>query len=226
MKQILILICLICAVDAQAQDDEKPRVWKVELTGALNNYSAWEVEPSITYQPIPYVGVTFGLLFCNTILDEHYSGVTKDKQWVWSDSEDNPTCHTIAFRPGIQLATPAIVLGKDKDMGLSFIVSPGLTIAPPANKELEIEYVPNAPGVWIPQRFDRVKNTGGRSLYYHIKGMLSLDIDGQYTLSAGYAFSDFDMYGGIRNITVEGEKLSMSKRQFMHSFFISIGYRF
>lgn len=67
MKPILILICLICAIRGQAQEEEKARVWKVELTGALNNYSGWEIEPSITYQPIPYAGITLGLLFCDLI---------------------------------------------------------------------------------------------------------------------------------------------------------------
>ena len=226
MKPTLLLICLFFAVSGQAQEYEKPRKWKVELAGALNNYCAWEIEPTITYQPIPYAGITLGVLFCETIPDETYSGTSKDQRWCWSSTENRPIGQLATFRPAIQLATPALILGKDKDMGLSFIVSPGLTIPFARNQALDIEYVPNAPGVWIPEKFDRIKNKGGRAVFYHIKAMFTLEFDEQYTISAGYTLSDFDWYSGGRNIRVEGEKLSLSRYRYMHSFFLSIGYRF
>lgn len=226
MKPILLFICLLSAGGVQAQETEKRPVWKVELAGALNNNDAWEVEPSITYQPVPYAGVTMGLLFCNPIADESYSGTSIDKQWRWSSTDDHPTSHFLALRPAVQFATPALKLGKDKDMGLSFIVSPGLTIPLPTNQGFNYSYVPNAPGVWAAQRLDYVKNRGARPVFYHIKGMFTLDLDDQYTISAGYTFSDFDIYSGGRNITVEGKKLTMPKSRYMHSFFISLGYRF
>lgn len=227
MKQIFLIICLLFAVtNSKAQKKEKAPVWKTELIGAVNNYSAGEVEPTITYQPIPYAGITVGLLFCHTIADESYSGVSKDQQWRWSSDSESSLYHSFAFRPAIQFATPALILGKDKDMGLSFIVSPGLTIPLSANNRIDISYYPNASGVWIPMKFDHIKNKGGRAVFYHIKGMFTLDLDEQYTLSAGYTFSDFDLYSGGRNITIEGKKLTLPRFRFMHSFFVSIGYRF
>lgn len=223
---MLLLICLLGITGGQAQEKEEKRIWKVELEGALNNYSAWEVEPSITYQPIPYAGLTVGLLFCDVIMKSSYAGDSRDGKWSWRSKEENPECYTLAFRPAIQLATPALVLGKDKDTELSFVLSPGLTIPVPPNIGFDIEYTPNAPGIWTPMKFDRVKNHGARTVYYHIKGSLSVEWDKQYILSAGYTFSDFDLYGGARNITVEGKKLTMPKFRFTHSFFLSIGYRF
>ena len=144
----------------------------------------------------------------------------------WSSDDDSPLCHHFALRPAIQLATPALKLGKDKDMGLSFILSPGLTIPLSVNQRLNISYYPNVSGIWSSQRFDQVKNRGGRAIFYHIKGMFTLDLGEQYTLSAGYTFSDFDMYSGGRNMVVEGKKLTMPAFRFMHSFFVSLGYRF
>lgn len=168
----------------------------------------------------------YGVPFCNTIEDESYSGVSKDQRWRWSSDDDSPLCHHFALRPAIQLATPALKLGKDKDMGLSFILSPGLTIPLSVNQRLNISYYPNVSGIWSSQRFDQVKNRGGRAIFYHIKGMFTLDLGEQYTLSAGYTFSDFDMYSGGRNMVVEGKKLTMPAFRFMHSFFVSLGYRF
>jgi len=205
MRSILFFICLIFTFEGQAQEVEKSHMWKVELSGALNNNSAWEVEPSVTYLPIPYVGITMGLLFCNTIEKDSYTGFSRDNQWFWDSDESNPGCHFFALRPAIQLVTPAFKFGKDKDTGLSLVVSPG---------------------VWIPQKFDHIKNKGGKSLFYHIKSMLSLDIDQRYIFSLGYIFSNFDLYSGGRNFIVEGKRLSMPRIRFMHSFFLSIGYRF
>ena len=70
------------------------------------------------------------------------------------------------------------------------------------------------------------KEQGSKSLFYHIKSMLSLDIDQRYIFSLGYIFSNFDLYSGGRNFVVEGKRLSMPRIRFMHSFFLSIGYRF
>lgn len=164
MRSILFFICLIFTFEGQAQEVEKSHMWKVELSGALNNNSAWEVEPSVTYLPIPYVGITMGLLFCNTIEKDSYTGFSRDNQWFWDSDESNPGCHFFALRPAIQLVTPAFKFGKDKDTGLSLVVSPGLTIPLPVNQEFNISYVPNTPGVWIPQKFDHIKNKGGKSV--------------------------------------------------------------
>ena len=40
MRSILFFICLIFTFEGQAQEVEKSHMWKVELSGALNNNSA------------------------------------------------------------------------------------------------------------------------------------------------------------------------------------------
>ena len=70
---------------------------EVELSGALNNNSAWEVEPSVTYLPIPYVGITMGLLFCNTIEKDSYTGFSRDNQWFWDSDESNPAVISLRY---------------------------------------------------------------------------------------------------------------------------------
>ena len=39
MRSILFFICLIFTFEGQAQEVEKSHMWKVELSGALNNNS-------------------------------------------------------------------------------------------------------------------------------------------------------------------------------------------
>ena len=55
----ILFNCVCLALPAQQR--EKRPFWKVELEGALNNYDAWEVEPSITFLPIQYAGISLGL---------------------------------------------------------------------------------------------------------------------------------------------------------------------
>lgn len=227
-RRLLIIICinLLLLVGIHAQEEDKSYRWNVELAGALNNYSGWEVEPSITYRPIPYAGITMGLLFGSVIDADGFTGDSRDGRLYWNTVDDNITGFYFAFRPSILLSTPAVVFGRDKDMALSFQLSPGLTVTPPNNR-FDIEYFPSAPGVYThPLKTERVKNKGGRCVYYHIKSAIVLQLDDRYILSAGYTLSDFDVYGGSRNIVIEGKKLDLEKHRFMHSGFISLGYCF
>lgn len=208
-----------------AQDENKVHHWKVELAGALNNYATWEIEPSITYQPIRYLGISMGLLFCNPKRDG-IGGYSQDKQWLWNSANNDDGSHVFTFRPSLQFISPSIWMGKDKDYGLFFSISPGLTIPLQANREFNIEYIPNSPGAWEVFKTEHVANQQGRTVFYHIKTALSLEIDERTLVSIGYTLSDFDLYGGSRNIIIEGKKLEFERHHFMHSFFIGLGYRF
>ena len=68
-------------------------------------------------------------------------------------------------------------------------------------------------------------NSGARKVYYNVRTAVSLEMDERIILSAGYTFSDFDIYGGSRNIIVESGKLPFPKACMMHSAFVSIGVR-
>lgn len=211
---------------ACAQGSDKTKHWKVELAGALNNYTAWEIEPFITYHPIRYIGLSMGLLFSNPLENNDFNGQSIDKQWLWNSADNNSGSHFFAFRPAIQLVSPSVWLGENKDYQLYFSVSPGLTIPLPTNKEFDIEYIPNRPGTWTIYKTEHVENYSAPGLFYHFKSAFSLEIDNSITFSLGYTFSNFDLYSGSRNIVVEGEKLSPEKHHFMHSFSIGIGVWF
>ena len=56
MKGIFVIILLICSLSVYGQTEKRP-LWKIQLEGALDNYSRWEVEPSVTFQPFKYAGI-------------------------------------------------------------------------------------------------------------------------------------------------------------------------
>ena len=213
-------------VSLYSQDRGEKRFWQVELSGALTNQSAWEVEPSVTFLPIDYVGLTAGLVFTSPYPSKSLGGVAANKQSRWSETHDNSVSYFLAFRPALRLNSPKLWIGKDKDYALYISVSPGLTIPLPSDRRFTIDYYPNRPGVWTAIKREEVTNSDARKLYYNVRSAISLEIDERIVFSAGYTFSDFDIYGGSRNITVEGSKLPLPKACLMHSAFVSIGVRF
>ena len=222
-----IVIFLLCGfVSLLSQDIKEKRLWLVELNGALTSQGSWEVEPSVTFLPIDYVGLTAGLVFTSPYPSKSLGGVAVNKQFRWSETNDNSVSYFFAFRPALRLNSPKLWIGKDKDYALYLSVSPGLTIPLPSDRRFTIDYFPNQQGEWSAIKREEVTNSGARNVYYNVRTTISLEIDERLVLSAGYTFSDFDIYGGSRNITVEGSKLSLPKVSMMHSVFVGIGVRF
>lgn len=222
-----IAIFILCGfVSLYSQDIKEKRLWLVELNGALTSQSSWEVEPSVTFLPIDYVGLTAGLLFTSPYPSKSLGGVSVNKQFRWSETNDNSVSYFFAFRPSLRLNSPKLWIGRDKDYALYLSVSPGLTIPLPSDRRFSVDYYPNQQGEWFAIKREEVTNSGARKMYYHVRTAVSLEMDERIVFSAGYTFSDFDIYGGSRNITVEGSKLLLPKACMMHSVFVSIGVRF
>lgn len=222
-----IAVYLLCGiVSLYSQDINEKRLWLVELNGALTSQSSWEVEPSVTFQPIEYVGLTAGLVFTSPYPSKSLGGVAVNKQFRWSETNDNSVSYFFAFRPSLRLNSPKLWIGRDKDYALYLSVSPGLTIPLPSDRRFSVDYYPNQQGEWSAIKREEVTNSGARKMYYHVRTAVSLEMDERIVFSAGYTFSDFDIYGGSRNITVEGSKLLLPEACMMHSAFVSIGVRF
>jgi len=117
-------------------------------------------------------------------------------------------------------------VGRDKDYALYLSISPGLTLPLSANNEFNIDYYPNQTGVWTAVRREHVSNKGARTVYYHLRTAFSLEVDNGLIFSVGYTCSDFDLFGGSRNIVIEGRKIDLPKHKLMHSVSVSLGYRF
>ena len=222
-----IAVYLLCGiVSLYSQDINEKRLWLVEINGALTSQSSWEVEPSVTFLPIDYVGLTAGLLFTSPYPSKSLGGVSVNKQFRWSETNDNSVSYFFAFRPSLRLNSPKLWIGRDKDYALYLSVSPGLTIPLPSDRRFSVDYYPNQQGEWSAIKREEVTNSGARKFYYNVRTAVSLEMDERIVFSAGYTFSDFDIYGGSRNITVEGSKLLLPKACMMHSAFVSIGVRF
>lgn len=111
-------------VSLYSQDRVEKRFWQVELSGALTSQSSLEVEPSVTFIPIDYLGLTAGLVFTSPYPSKSLGGVAVNKQLRWSETNDNSVSYFLALRPALRLNSPKLWIGRDKDYALYLSVSP------------------------------------------------------------------------------------------------------
>lgn len=230
MKKLIVLLvvalCMSMTMQAQSYESTADSKWKVEFSAGLNNYSAWELEPAVTYRPIPWVGVRFGLLMSDVIDKNYPSGESADGKFWWVSDKDRVGYHNILMRPALVLSTPEIHLGHSGDYGVSLQFSPGLSFPVKKNNQIEINYYPNVPGMWGISKYERIKNQGGKyTLYKHLSAALAFRIK-EFEIAAGYTWSDLDPFGASRNIRVENKPIQFERNKNTHSVFLRLGYFF
>ena len=217
----LILFSFLGISIAMAQEPEKERHWVWELYGGANNYMTWEVETGVVYKPWRFIGVGAGLLFTPQIDDDNvYSGDARDKKLHWR-IEENDLAYLMAFRSGIYLYSPSVYLDHDRDVALSFRVSPGITVPLPPNSSAVVNYVPVDAVIDVPVTSGRISNSQARACYYHVRFAVALEMERQSVL-LGYTTSDYDLYGGSRNMVVEGQKIGLPHKKQTGTFFIGL----
>lgn len=228
MKRLLLWIMMLFSVLAGASEDGfKFKRWEFALSGGLNNNYAWEVEPSFTYFICKYVGVTGGVNFTGQFYDEYYSGpATGGPDLKWFISSDDSNAKRILFRPAIRLRTPNINKWGDRDLRVTFNVEPGMYMAVPVNEHLQIGYREEdhlVTGIFK----ENVTNTNGEWLYWNVKSFMQIEVE-SWVFSAGYTISNYDVYGGRRNMVIERKPLNdmLWKKKMTHAFFLSVGIQF
>lgn len=225
MKRLLCYFCLLTCLSGRAQEERL--LWEVEANVALDNYGCWSIEPSVTFQPLRYVGLTIGLWYNEPISTDYaFSGTTFDNRLIWSVSDGESIGKTLAFRSSFRLVTPSVHLGNDKEYELYFAVSPGITVPFVPNRRVDIDYFPNQAGVWSALLRESVKNHGARKAFVYIRSALTLKMDDRLTLSLGYTCSDFDPYASVRNLFWEGKRFEAEKHRLAHNVSIGIGVCF
>lgn len=226
MKRLLLWMLLFLPVLATAKEDTFRR-WEIALSGGVNNNYAWEVEPSFTFFLCKYAGITAGVNFTGQFYDEYYSGPAPGgKEMVWTINSDESNAKRILFRPAIRLRTPNLNGRGDRDFKVTFNVEPGVYMAVPVNETLQVGY--RNGNHFVPGGLtESVTNKDGDWLYWNAKSFMQVEIE-NWVFSAGYTISNYDVYGGRRNMVIERKPLNdiLWKKKMTHSFFLSVGIQF
>lgn len=205
-----------------ADPDDRFRHWSVEASGLLSS-DVWGAGVTAQYHLNPYAGAGLGLMILGTMSNDTQVGTMPGRQADWvAETGINSTG---ALRAELLLTTPQLKLGSDREYGLAVRVSPGIDVPIPVNRTVTVGYTPHQPGSYEVSYTDRIDNHGGKALYGHCKVAALLTID-RLELSAGYEWSNFDVYGNARNISIGGTRLVGSDRKQIHAAFVGIAYKF
>lgn len=202
--------------------------FEVGLNGGFNNHCIWELEPEFFYTPFRWLGFGAGIAYSGLIGSENYGGISTDGAFRWFLSDKKVT-YAFSFRPKIQWNSPHFYLDRKKEYALSVSVCPGLIIPIPVNPFYSVDYIPNTDhlmGMVAPVRVESVRGGRARSVYYSCGIWINYHDDDRLKISAGYLFSDFDYYGGLRQVRVEGKLLDLKKTRVVHAFTARISYAF
>lgn len=225
-ESIMFVFCFLEACSALFAQEVKPHRFEITLNAGLNNSLGWELEPEFFYNPCRYWGVGAGLAYTGMLEAETYSGVSSDGMLLWF-FHDNRPCYAFSFRPKIKFSSPMILLHQDTESGFSFSLYSGLIIPFPVNPVYLMDYIPNIDLYSGPPiKIGEVRGNGARIVYYSIKLQLNYHIDRNVSLSLGYTWSDYDLYGGMRHLKVEGKPLELKYQQIMHLFTLGGSYCF
>ena len=99
-------------------------------------------------------------------------------------------------------------------------------MAIPVNEHLQIGYREEdhlVTGIFK----ENVTNTNGEWLYWNVKSFMQIEVE-SWVFSAGYTISNYDVYGGRRNMLIERKPLNdmLWKKKMTHAFFLSVGIQF
>ncbi len=181
--------------------------WAAGLAGGLGDN--WDLELAASYRPVPYVGIGAGFAVMGTVsTDDELMGTTADG--VAQYSVDNTT-RVAALRGELQFTTPGIKIPRQDGCSLALRLSPGVSLALPVNNNVHVTFMPNTPGVYDNHDQRYFGNHGGDAWYFHLKAQAVFTID-RFEIMAGYMFSNLDIYGGARNVSIYGKRLNLPKK--------------
>ncbi|MDR1381538.1 MAG: hypothetical protein LBJ47_08685 [Tannerella sp.] len=225
MKFNLLLVSLCLPASLLNAQDKSFRRCEFQFTMGVNSHQAVEIEPDFSLMLNRYVGFTAGLNFMNQMYDNtHYY---RSGAHYWIIAENSRKAMALLFRPALRLRFP--VFREGGEYFIYFNLEPGAFINLTPNSALKFDLIADDdPLSYVfPLDSKRVTNKGGQVFFYHVKGYFSIDFD-RWTASAGFAYSDFDIYSGWRNIKIEGLPVNdmIWSRRTTRTLFASLSYCF
>jgi hypothetical protein len=235
MKRFIVMALMMIPLLCFAQLEKFYR-HELQFTSGLNTQSAFEMEFGYSFLFNHYIGVTLGLhamdqsfnrLFCNnnkedrSLLQTILCGSCDESDFWWNREQyKREYGSALLVRPAVRLRLPLFkesgedVLVFNMETGLFFSLIPNETLT----------YRDDRSGDYNRKS---VKNKDGRWLYYHLKGYLTIDLD-RLLLSAGYSFSDFDIFDSRRMISLDKTIMqgTVRNRKKTATVFLAVAWRF
>ena len=240
MKRLIFsILSVLVLVSAYAIDIDYSNDSKVaaDLKVGMSTRPTLDIEIGASFRPFRYVGANASVLIITPFNSrKNFIDSIPLNGDIYSEMDNyKEGGYGVAAKVGLQFTTPAVMLSKN-EMGLSFRVSPGITIPIPTNKSMVINkfirYIDfNEDENRIEQSdiFDSkedVKNSGAKFCYWYVRSELVLEFEEQWEFCMGYTYSNFDLYGGSRNIKVNDKPLVISDKKLHHTISLGLTFKF
>ena len=189
---------LLCFIAAlcMAQEENSDYNWEGMFSGELNS-NGYGVNGGVHWMPIPYIGIGAAIGFDSEIKEISDWGRNKyDPCYV-----DN-YCMRFIFKPSLMLRTPSLLHIKSQDMDLHLFASPGIIMSPPASGA-----------------------KGSEWLYWTGSAGITAIID-RLTLSLGYSQSNYSLIDGNPYTHHGYDPYVRNKKNYTHSVFFTLGWKF
>jgi len=223
------------AIDIDYSNDSKVAA---ELRIGMSTRPTLDVEIGASFRPFRYLGVNASLTYITPfnsrknfidsipLYGDIYSSIDNYKEGGYN----------FIAKAGLQFTTPAVMLSKN-EMGLSLRVSPGITIPIPTNKSMSISHfkryedelldeLDEGKHYYIFDSKEDVKNSGAKFCYWYVRSELVLEFEEQWEFTMGYTYSNFDLYGGCRNIKVNDNPLVILDKKLHHTISLGLNFKF
>lgn len=197
-----------------------------------------DAEINLEYRPFRYIGANVGFMFITPF--NYNKNIVKDIPVTGNQHREiknnNDCLYRTAVKAGLQFTTPAVMLTKG-EMGLSLRLSPGIIMPFPTNKRVkvltgemtdvpeEIENKDETSNIIITSE-EYHDNSGAKFCYWYARAELVLEYEENWEFSIGYTHSNFDLYGGARNIQINDTPIVIGKKENFKSITLGLTYKF
>ena len=204
MNKIIITLLLFTAFGSTAasaqslfDDDEEELGIRLSISGELNSANAWRAEVGCHWFPCPYVGLGGSIGQWKQFAHDY---VPCGQDWVINSDYRNAS--NFFIQPSVVLQSPMLV--KTQNGGLSLFGQAGVMFNIPYER-VGVDVYYN--DYYISDYYDYTSSNRGRFCFPAFRLGLSFKIDA-ITISAGYSYSDLDVYAARRKMTYAHESFS------------------
>lgn len=197
-----------------------------------------DAEISVEYRPFRYLGAKVGIML---ITPFNYSdNVVQDIPIIdhqYKEIKNNNEClYRTAVSAGLQFTTPAVMLTKG-EMGLSLRLSPGIIMPFPTNKRVKVlSAIVTSDMVDVDGKVNKDNilfyseeyhdNSGAKFCYWYGRAELVVEYEEKWEFAIGYTYSNLDIYGGARDITINDTPIVTGNKKNFQSITLGLTYKF
>ena len=235
-KFALLIMTSLALLTAHAVDIDYTNDSKIAagLKLGMSTSPSFDAEIIIEYRPFRYIGANVGLQFITPFnqRDNVISKSPETENSYWELDNYKDALYRIVAKAGLQFTTPAVMLTKG-EMGLSLRLSPGIIIPTQTNSsvtvnnyQLDTDSEVENDNKYTLVSQEECKNSGAKFCYWYARAELVLEYEENWEFAVGYTYNTLDLYGGSRNIVVDGTPIVIGKKEHINAFHLGLTYKF